>query len=629
MTLFDDLRARYGKVVMTAAQAVRLIPPGRRILIGSGAAEPVALVNAMVNDAPQLADNEVVHLLTLGPAPYVDASQEGRFRHTAFFIGANVRDAVRDGRADFMPVFLSEIPELIRSRRIRVDVALIQVSPPDEHGFVSLGVSVDVVRAAVESAELLIAQVNPCMPRTHGDSFIDARRLHAMVPVEAPLLERPLEALDAVSTEIGRHVATLVPDGATLQTGIGRIPDAVLAALTGRHDLGVHTELLSDGVMHLAEAGVINGRRKTLLPGKIITSFMLGTQQLYRWAHDNPALEMRPSEFTNDPFTIARNDRMVAVNSALAVDLTGQVAADTLDGCFFSGIGGQVDFIRGAARSRSGRPIIALPSTAKKGTVSRITPMLEPGTGVVTSRGDVRYVVTEYGVADLWGKSVRQRASALISVAHPDFRGELVAAAKARHWVLPDHPVPRGRYPWADERQETLPKGERILIRPARLADDRALQDLLYRLSDETVYRRFLAHRRTHPRAEVQELVDLDYEANMALVAALPDSGELIAIARYDLDPATNLADVAFVVRDDWQGRGVGSALMRRMAEIAQSRGCAGFTLDVLTSNRPMLSVIHHSGLKIASESEAGTYHVVARFPERGPGISAGAAGAC
>ena len=600
---------------MTASQAVRLIPPGRRILIGSGAAEPVSLVSALVSDAPQLADNEIVHLMTLGPAPYVDASQEGRLRHTAFFIGANVREAVREGRADFMPVFLSDIPELIRSRRIRIDVALIQVSPPDEHGFVSLGVSVDVVRAAVECAELLIAEVNPSMPRTHGDSFIDARRLHAMVPVVAPLLERPLEPPDAICTEIGRHVATLVPDGATLQMGIGRIPDAALAALKDRHDLGIHTEMLSDGVMELAEAGVINGRKKTLLPGKMVTSFMLGTAKLYRWAHNHPAVEMRPSDFTNDPFTIARNDRMVAINGALAVDLTGQVAADTLDGYFFSGIGGQVDFVRGAARSRGGRPIIALPATARKGTVSRIKPMLEQGAGVVTSRGDVRYVVTEYGVADLWGKSVRQRASALISIAHPDFRGELLAAAKDRRWVLPDHPVPRGRYPWADERQETLPRGERILIRPARLADHRALQDLLYRLSDDTVYRRFLAHRRVHSHSDVQELVDLDYEANMALVAALPDSGELIAIARYDLDPATNLADLAFLVRDDWQGRGVGTALMKRMTEIGQSRGLDGFTLDVLASNRPMLSVIHHSALRISSESVAGTYHVTARFP--------------
>ncbi|HEY8208727.1 MAG TPA: GNAT family N-acetyltransferase [Myxococcaceae bacterium] len=602
--------------VMSAEEAVRLIPAGRRILIGSGAAEPVSLVSALVQGAPQCADNEIVHLLTLGPAPYVEPGQQDRFRHCAFFIGANVREAVQEGRADFMPVFLSEIPELIRSRRVRIDVALIQVSPPDAHGYCSLGVSVDVVRAAVESADLVLAEVNPRMPRTHGDSFIHLRQLRALVPVDAPLLERPAEPLDRVAEEIGRHVASLIPDGATLQMGIGRIPDAVLAALANHHDLGVHTEMFSDGVMHLAEAGVITGRRKTLLRGKIVTSFIMGTQALYRWVADNPAIEMRPSEFTNDPFTIARNDRMMAINGALAVDLTGQVAADMLDGCFFSGIGGQVDFIRGAARSRGGRPIIALPSTAKKGTVSRIQPLLEAGTGVVTSRGDVRTVVTEYGVADLWGRSVRQRAMALIGIAHPDFRAELMAAAKGRKWVMPDQPVPRGRHPWADKREEVLPRGEKVVIRPAKLTDERALQDLLYRLSDDSVYRRFLAHKRTHPRPEVQDLVDLDYEANMALVAADVDSGELIGLCRYDVDPATNLADLAFLVRDDWQCKGIGTALMRRMTEIGRSRGLAGFTLDVLATNRPMLSVVHKSALGVQSHLDGGVYRLVARFPE-------------
>ena len=355
----------------------------------------------MVANGNHLADNEVVHLLTLGPAPYVKPGMEHRFRHTAFFIGRNVRDAVRDGRADFMPVFLSELPRLIRSRRIRIDVALIQVSPPDRHGYVSLGVSVDIVRAAVETADLILAEVNPLMPRTHGDSFLHVNRLTALLPVEYPLPELEARPQDEVSEETARHVASLIPDGATLQLGIGKLPNAILAALSDRSDLGVHSEMISDGVMDLVQAGVVNGRRKTLLPGKIVTSFVMGSRRLYEWVHDNPALELRPSDFTNDPVTIARNDRMVAINAALAVDLTGQVASDTLMGRFFSGIGGQVDFIRGAAGSRGGRPIIALPSTAKNGTVSSIQPVLEEGAGVVTSRGDVRYVVTEYGVADL------------------------------------------------------------------------------------------------------------------------------------------------------------------------------------------------------------------------------------
>lgn len=434
----DAWQDRWAEKVSTAAEAVRFIPPGRRILIGSGAAEPGRLVEAMVVHGTHLSGNEIVHLMTLGRAPYVQPGLEHRFRHAAFFIGANVRSAVQEGRADFMPVFLSEIPLLISSGRVAIDVAMIQVSPPDRHGFVSLGVSVDIMRAAVDSAAVILAEVNPHMPRTLGDSFLHVDRIKRLIPVDDPLPELIPEPLDDICREIGRNVATLIPDGATLQMGIGKIPDATLASLTDRHDLGIHTEMMSDGAMHLAEAGVVTGRRKNFLPGKLVTSFIMGTRKLYEWVHDNPLIEMRPSAFTNDPFQIARNDNMVAINAALAVDLTGQVAADTVRGKFFSGIGGQVDFIRGAARSRGGKPIIALPSTAKNGSVSRIQACFEEGTGVVTSRGDIHYAVTEYGVADLWGRNIRQRAEALIGIAHPDFRAGLMAAAKKRCYVFPD-----------------------------------------------------------------------------------------------------------------------------------------------------------------------------------------------
>ncbi|MDC0746164.1 acetyl-CoA hydrolase/transferase family protein [Polyangium mundeleinium] len=433
-----DWRERFADKVTTAEGAIRAIPPGRRILIGSGAAEPARLVEAMTEQGTHLEGNEIVHLLTLGPAPYVKPGLEKRFRHTAFFIGANVRDAVAEGRADFMPVFLSEIPQLICSGRVKIDVALVQVSPPDEHGYVSLGVSVDIVRAAIDTADLVLAEVNPRMPRTHGDSFLHVDRIAHLVPVDDELPERQAEPLDDVDRAIGRHVASLVPDGATLQMGIGKIPDAALAALDGHHDLGIHTEMFSDGVMQLVQQGVITCRKKTLLPGKIVTSFVMGSHALYRWVHDNPFVEMRSSSFTNDPFTIARNDQMIAINAALAIDLTGQVAADTLAGRFFSGIGGQVDFIRGAARSRGGKPIIAMRSTAKKGAVSRIAATLEAGAGIVTSRGDVHYVVTEHGIADLWGKNIRQRALALIDIAHPDHRADLLAAARQRRYVFLD-----------------------------------------------------------------------------------------------------------------------------------------------------------------------------------------------
>jgi acyl-CoA hydrolase/GNAT superfamily N-acetyltransferase len=608
-------KSRYAHKIVSPEIAVGAIPPGCRILIGSGAAEPGVLVEAMVSHAPQLADNEVVHLATFGKAPYVVEGQGRRFRHTAFFIGENVRDAVRAGRADFMPVFLSEIPRLIESGRVRIDVALISVSPPDEHGYCSLGVSVDVVRAAVDSAELIIAEINPRMPRTLGDSFLHVSRIHHLVEVDYDLPERVPEPLDEVDRAIGAHVATLVPNGATLQLGIGRLPDAVLASLDRHQDLGIHTEMFSDRVMMLTEQGVINGRKKTLLPGKIVSSFVLGSRALYDWVANNPFVEMRGSGFTNDPTTIARNDRMIAINAALAVDLTGQVAADTLLGRFFSGIGGQVDFIRGAARSRGGKPIITLRSTAKDGAVSRIQPVLDEGAGVVTSRGDVHYVVTEYRAVDLWGKNIRERALSLIEIAHPDHRAELLAAAKARRYVFPDQVAPRARYPWEQARMLRLEGGETVLIRPMRLSDEPALQDLLYKLSDESTYRRFMAHKRTHSHEEMQSLCNLDYESNMGLVASVgAEHEEIVGVCRYDVDPGTGLADIGFVVIDAWQGRGVGRALLDRMREIAHARGLAGFSADVLVENKAMLRLFQKSGMNLQYSLEGRVYAIELRF---------------
>lgn len=605
---------KYKNKVTTLADAVGKIPPGRRILIGSGAAEPTGLVSALVEHGEHLADNEVVHLLTLGPAPYVQPEFASRFRHVAFFIGPNVRSAVQDGRADFMPVFLSEIPALIRSKRVPIDVALIQVSPPDARGYVSLGVSVDIVRAAVASASLVIAEVNPRMPRTHGDSFLSVDDIAWLVPVDRDVLELPLPAPSPVASAIGRHVAKLVPNGATLQTGIGQIPSAVLAALIHHHDLGVHTEMLSDAIIDLVERGVINGKRKTLLPGKIVTSFVMGTRKLYDWVDQNPVLELRPSEFTNDPLIVARNERMIAINSALAVDLTGQVAADTVGGKFFSGIGGQVDFIRGAARSLGGKPVIALPSTARDGQVSRIQGAFEAGAGVVTSRGDVHYVVTEYGIADLWGKSVRERALALIDIAHPDHRAELLAQAKYKKYVFQDQREPK-LFSRAQSETVVLRDGTTITVRPLRVTDERRLQDLFYRLSDDSSYQRFLSHKRCHPHAEVAKIADFDDNENAALVATSAEGpDEVLAIARYDREPGTDFAEVALVVRDDWQGRGLGTALFDRLAKIARKQGLIGFTAQVLAVNGRMLALFRSCGLRITDTLEAGVHELCLRF---------------
>ncbi len=426
-----NFAALYRERLSTPPEAVECVRSGDHVVLHSGCAVPQRLVAALAARAETLSGVEIAHILHLGEAPYVAPDCAGAFRHRAFFTGPNVRRAVHEGRADHVPIFLSEVPALFRSGAYRVDVAFLHLSPPDEHGFCSFGVDTSVNKAAAEAARVVVAQVNPAMPRTLGDSFIHVSRLDAIVEVDEPLPELAGGGHDAVTRAIARHVAQLVDDGATLQLGIGSIPDAVLEALEGHRDLGLHTEMFSDGLRRLVEAGVVTNARKTLHPGKSVTSFCMGSRALYDFVDDNPLFEFRPTEYVNDPFVIARNDRMVAVNSALEVDLTGQVCADSIGARIYSGIGGQVDFIRGAARARDGRAIIALPSTAKGGRVSRIVASLRPGAGVVTTRGDVHHVVTEYGAVDLHGRSIRERVRALLSIAHPDHREDLARSARA------------------------------------------------------------------------------------------------------------------------------------------------------------------------------------------------------
>src|SRR5579883_2331768 len=425
----------YKRKLMSARDALRCVESGMRVYIHPGCAEPETLVEALMGRAPFVHDVEIVHLLTLGTAPYVAPEMEGHFRHNAMFIGGNVREAVNEGRADYTPVYLSEVEALFESGAMMIDVALIQVSPPDEHGFCSLGVGVDTTMTACKCARYTVAQVNDQMPRTYGDSFIHVSQISAFVESSRPLCEMPKPDITDLHRAIAKNVAGLIEDGATLQTGIGGIPNAVLPLLLDRKDLGIHTELVSDGVIPLIEAGVITGRRKTLLPRKIVAGFMLGTRELFDYVDDNPLFELRPNAFTNDPQQIARNENMVAINSALQIDITGQVCSDSIGQSFYSGIGGQVDFLRGASRAKGGKPIIALPSTAKQGTLSRIVPQLSPGAGVVTSRGLIRYVVTEYGVAYLHGKTIRERAEALIQIAHPNFRNELYEYCERTKWL--------------------------------------------------------------------------------------------------------------------------------------------------------------------------------------------------
>lgn len=614
----QDWKKVHSDKLVSAKKAVADIKRGQRVFLGSGAAEPQSLVAALSERGERLADNEIVHVRTLDVAPYTHPRFSENFRYNTFFIGETVRDAVNQGRGDYTPIFLSELPLLFRRGKAPVDVALIQVSPPDGAGFCSYGVSVDITKAAAEGARRVVAEVNPQMPRTLGDSFIHVNDIDMLVAQDAPLLELQKTPQDKVSQRIGQRIADLVEDGSTLQMGIGSIPDSVLAALTDRRHLGVHTEMLSDGIVQLIEAGAVTGARKTLHKGKVIASFALGTHQLYDFVDDNPMFEFYPNEYSNDPFVIAQNRRMVAINSGLEVDLTGQVCSDSLGTYFYSGIGGQVDFIRGAARSEDGKPIIAVPSTVEHEgeRMSRIVATLKPGAGVVTSRGDVHWIVTEYGAEDLHGKCIRERALALIHLAHPDYREDLMREARERRLVYSDQVVvEEAGLPELEALRSTftLEDGLEIFFRPVQPTDEALLQDLFYRSSEQTIYMRFMSYLKALPHRQAQKFVDVDYHDELALVGTV-EEGErnvIVGVGRYHRDPATDYADCAFLVRDDWQGRGIGRYLVERLIEVARTQGIKGFTADVLASNTRMMHVFHQSApATIQSQSEDGSYHI-------------------
>lgn len=593
--------------LVTAQQAVSLIRRGERIYLSDGSATPLGMIPALVAGDSHLGDNQILHLLTLGDAPYTRPEFAARFRHNALFIGPNVRDAIADGRADYTPVFLSQIPGLIRSGRIRVDAAILALSPPDEDGYCTFGTHIDLAPAVCDSARVLIGAINPHMPRTHGPVRIHVDRFAALVETAHALPELHPRDSRTETEAIARQIAELVPDGATLQMGIGAIPDAVLHFLTDRRELGIHTEMFSDGLLALYQQGAVTGTRKTLHPGKIVTSFAIGTRRLYDFLNDNPQVEFYPSDYVNDPFVIAQNENMIAINTCLEIDLTGQVCSDSIGARFYSGIGGQVDFMRGAARSKGGRPIIALPSTACDGTVSRILPRLSDGAGVVTTRGDVHWVVTEWGAVNLHGKTVRERAMGLISVAHPKFRPWLLAEAKRLNFVYADQLEPPLRlpvYPRQLETRATAADGTQVTIRPVKQTDETKLRDLFYRLSHETVYHRFFAAKKYLPHENVQRFCTIDYERDMTLVAVVrtPGGERVVGWALYTRNPDNELAEVAFVVDDEYQGKRIGTMLVRRLTEIAEARGLHGFTATVLADNTRMLRVFEKCGYPIQSE---------------------------
>jgi len=610
-----DWKEKYKDKIRQASGAMKLIKSGDRVFIGTGCGQPQHLVEALVEHSSHIYDAHIVHLLTMGAAPYADEKFREKFKMNSFFIADNVRDALQKGIGDYTPIFLSEIPAEFESGRIPIDVALITITPPDANGLCSLGVSVDIVKSAAANAGYVIAQVNSNMPRTFGDSFFHINSIDVLVPCDEDIIETPMPQLDETLRSIGQNVARLVEDGSTIECGIGRIPQALVEFLAEKRDLGVHTEMFSDWIIDLIECGAVTCAKKTLNRGKVVASFCMGSKRLYDYVDNNPFFEFYPTEYVNDINIISQHEKMVGINVGLEIDLTGQVCSDSLGYRFYSGIGGQVDFIRGAARSRGGKAIIAMPSTARNGEVSRIVPHLTEGAGVVTTRGDVHYVVTEYGVAYLHGKSIRERVLDLINIAHPKFRKELIQAAKAKNYIYQDQielVADQLNYPKELEHYSTLRDGTEIFFRPVKPTDELALSEMLYSLSEESVKTRYLTRTVAFPHRHIQQLTNIDYKKDLAIVGVVPSvSGEeVVAIAQYFLDPHTQAAEVAFLVQDEWQQKGMGTFLLDYLTQIAKKRGVKRFFAKVLPSNRSMLAVFHNSGYKVNTEFDGDAYSI-------------------
>ncbi len=599
---------------------------GHHIFVTSGCGEPQYLISAMTkyleSHPKAFFDAEIVQIYSLGIAPYTDEKFKSNFRHNSFFIGNNTRDPVNKGAADYTPISLSDIPSLITSGIVPIDIALIQTSFPDEHGFLSLGVSVDMVKTATEKASLVIAQVNSHMPRVHGDGFIHIKDVSFILHHDAPLLEiqRAFSEEKTLSLQrIGIYVSRLIQDGDTLQVGYGSIPNAIMAHLYDRKNLGIHTELLTEGIVNLIKAGVIDNSKKTLNRGKTVATFCMAKRETYEYIHDNPSIVFRTVDYTNNPMIISRNDNMVAINSALEIDLTGQATSESIGSMFYSGIGGFQDFMRGALLARNGKTILAMKSTAVDESISRIVPVLSASAGVTLNRADIRYVVTEHGIAYLHGKNIRERAMSLISIAHPRFHPWLLEEAKKRGLIYPDQayiPGERGRYPEALETYRTTKIGFHIFLRPVKITDEPLLKDFFYSLSDRSLHRRFMSWRTDIPHERLQDFVIIDYTKEVSILAIISREANetIVGIGQYGIDEATHTAEVALVVRDDFQGRGIGSEILSYLTYLAKREGLLGFTAEVLVENKPMLQVFEQGGFDITRQAEAGVYHLKMAF---------------
>ncbi len=627
--IFEQIKKQYSSKFCTEEEIFKQIHAGDRLFIGSGCGEPQYLIHSLIkyveSNPKAFFDAEILQIWTFGVAPYAGYNFRRNFRLNSFFIEKTAREVVNQGLADYTPVFASGIPDLFHRKLVPVDIALIQTSLPDEHGYLSLGISVDIVKAAVENAALVIAQVNAHMPRVHGDTFINVKDVNFLVRHDEPLLEYEIEDQleDEVGEKIGYHVAQLIENGDTIQVGYGNVLNAIIKSLGDKKHLGVHTELINDGIAELIKKGVIDNSRKNIDRGKTVATFCMGKKETYELLHDNPSIEFRPIDYTNNPAIIARNKNMVAINSALEVDLTGQSTAESLGKTLMSGVGGQADFMRGAVLAQGGKTILVLPSTAKDGQLSRIVPLLQEGSSTTLTRGDIHYVITEYGIAYLYGKNIRERAMSLIAIAHPRFRPGLIAAAKELSLIYQDQafiPGKAGEYPGELETLRTTKNGLEFLMRPVKISDEPLLKEFIYSLSEDTMFKRFISRRKDMPHEMLQDLfVVIDYTKDMVILATIEREGKetVIGVGQYVINEGTRTADVALVVRDDYQSQGVGTEIVSYLAYLARRQGILGFTAEVLPDNIKVLRLVGKVGFDMKKTFSAGVYLLKVGFREK------------
>lgn len=617
------LEKKYPHKFVSEERIFSNIRRGDRIFVGTGCGQPQYLIRALTdyvkNRPKSFFDVEVLQVWTMGVAPYLDQHFRHNFRLNSFFVGKDIRDAVNQGIVDYTPVFLSRVPELFRRKLIPIDVALIQTSLPDRRGSFSLGISVDIVKAAVESADLVIAQVNTYMPYVHGDTLVEIEDIDYIVQYNEPLIEMGYGSSDEAIQKIGKYVARIIRDGDTIQVGYGQMRNAILSHLKDKKHLGMHTELLSDGVVELMKLGVVDNSRKSINRGKTVASFCMGKKQSYEFLRNNPDIEFRTVDYTNNPIVISRIQNMVAINTALEIDLTGQATAESVGSAFFSGIGGQADFMRGAALAPGGKTILVLKSKTGEGSVSTIMPMLSPGAGVTLTRGDVHYVVTEFGIAYIHGKNIRERAMSLITIAHPKFRPWLIAEAKKRHLIFEDQQFNLGKageYPEHLETYRTTKKGLNLLLRPVKISDEPLLKDFFYDLSDKSMYRRFFSARLDMHHETLQRFVVIDYAKEMGMLAIQEEDGQetVVGYGQYIINDDNHMADIAFAVRDDYHRKGIASELLLYLTYLAKKQGLLGFTAVVLESNGAALTLIDNLDAQIHKKYREGTYEYLILF---------------